>query len=284
MRSIQFKNIGKNWLVWALLLSAAEGGYFVGYLISIPGDEASAVLLGLSLQRLFLVAVLAFAMIVSLVLLAVLIWYQPGQHKVMAWFEHPRVEFVFLLLSLVTLLALMTPAWFGRAGAYFERLQPIFAWVGVGGFTGQRIPRLKGIGERWQIEISAFRKNGLLRSVLFTTGIFAGLWAVIRITEIGLNPDSLYWNEASVPVMTIQIWISFLLTVCASGLAAAVAEKVKAYLVGVCHSAVFMGFCILSLERHPMLASYFAPGPYPPGNMYYPYSDAALYDVAGQYM
>lgn len=284
MRSIQFKNIGKNWLVWALLLSAAEGGYFVGYLISIPGDEASAVLLGLSLQRLFLVAVLAFAMIVSLVLLAVLIWYQPGQHKVMAWFEHPRVEFVFLLLSLVTLLALMTPAWFGRAGAYFERLQPIFAWVGLAGLQVSVFRRLKGIGERWQIEISAFRKNGLLRSVLFTTGIFAELWAVIRITEIGLNPDPLYWNEASVPVMTIQIWISFLLTVCASGWLLPWLKKSKRTWWEYAIPLFLWAFAFFLWNATPMLASYFAPGPYPPGNMYYPYSDAALYDVAGQYV
>ncbi len=270
--------------IGVLGLIALEGMGLARAVLLIPGDEKGTLYFGLSLARLLLVGFLCLGALAALSgMLAA--WIKPRvRAKIQRSLRSRWLAPAALFLAVFAVLALLTPAWFGRQGAYFERLQPVFAWLGLVGIQGLALVWLPGFRERWRNELCVMRASGLLRPVGITALIFAVLWAIVAVTGIGLTPDGYYWNEAGVPVLGIQVLVSLFFVLTVNRLVLARLRPTQLGRMDVLLAIALWGFALLLWLNTPMLASYFAPGPYPPANEYYPYSDAALYDIAGQYV
>ncbi|MGC8857068.1 MAG: hypothetical protein ACP5QU_09735, partial [Anaerolineae bacterium] len=94
------------------------------------------------------------------------------------------------------------------------------------------------------------------------------------------------WYEAGVPVLTAQVWYSLLGVLTGYFLIKKIRVKFTwlsgASLDWLIAGAIWLAAAILWI-RAPLARNFFAPGPYPPGYAYYPYSDAATWDVGGQF-
>jgi len=104
-----------------------------------------------------------------------------------------------------------------------------------------------------------------------------------------LNPDDRYWNVAGVPVLLNQLVLIIFLVLMGD----LILDKMKVRKAGKRTAGVWLDVVICLLlwigaawlwNQAPFSNSFFAEGPYPPNQDYYPYSDAALTDLGGQYM
>ena len=135
------------------------------------------------------------------------------------------------------------------------------------------------------------------RELLFAAGLAMGIllliWVGIAATRIGITPDNRYWNEAGVPVLGFQILLAWTVSlgfalVCFIAGKTKVAGKVARFFstlgldLIIC-LALWITAAIL-WSQSPMDRSYFAPGPYPPNFVFYPYSDAETHDLGAQYV
>ena len=130
--------------------------------------------------------------------------------------------------------------------------------------------------------------SGDKKAFLISIASIAAIWLLIVVTRIGLNPDDRYWNVAGVPVLLNQLVLIIFLVL----LGDLILVKIKAH-TGGRTPGVWLDVVICLLlwvgavwlwNQAPFSNSFFAEGPYPPNQDYYPYSDAALTDLGGQYM
>lgn len=277
-------------------LAAAEGLAALVYLLSIPADPKNVILLGLSLPRL-----LAAAGLLAAFLLA-------GGLTLSAWREAPGlkrgIEKVLgqkrpFYLALGTagllgaagwLLSFMPGYRFMQLEPYFIRLQPLIYWITLVGLqtvffllAGSR--RLHWTRLRQAL---AEQKPGLLLGLAFLAASLA-VWAWVALSGVGLQPD-MFWNKAGVPLLGLQVlpaWAAGLLV-----LAAGIWRKRPAATAGGGQTrldwidlGISLGLWILTALLwlgEPLPHNHFAPGPYPPNHVNYPYSDAAVYDICAQ--
>ena len=130
--------------------------------------------------------------------------------------------------------------------------------------------------------------SGDKKAFLICLASIAAIWLLIVVTRIGLNPDDRYWNVAGVPVLLNQLVLIIFLVL----LGDLILDKIKAH-TGGRTPGVWLDVVICLLlwvgavwlwNQAPFSNSFFAEGPYPPNQDYYPFSDAALTDLGGQYM
>jgi hypothetical protein len=131
--------------------------------------------------------------------------------------------------------------------------------------------------------------SGDKKAFLICLASIAAFWLLIVVTRIGLNPDDRYWNVAGVPVLLNQLVLIIFLVLMGD----LILDKMKVRKTGKRTPGVWLDVVICLLlwvgaawlwNQAPFSNSFFAEGPYPPNQDYYPYSDAALTDLGGQYM
>ena len=131
--------------------------------------------------------------------------------------------------------------------------------------------------------------SGDKKAFLICLASIAAIWLLIVVTRIGLNPDDRYWNVAGVPVLLNQLVLIIFLVLIGD----LILDKMKARNTSKRTPGVWLDVVICLLlwigaawlwNQAPFSNSFFAEGPYPPNQDYYPYSDAALTDLGGQYM
>jgi hypothetical protein len=269
----------------------------IGLMASIPADTKNSLLLGFSPQRIMLIGML-FLGLLAFAVLGWASWRSP------AWAAHfiakltqPRVK--NWLLGILTLLFLV--GWVSSFlpsyrlfpnDAYFERLKPIFYWLTLVLAETLVALILTGYGvypaepnNRWA------QRRRLLSSIGITAAVFALIWCGMLVTRIGIAPDDRFWNEAGVPILGLQALLAWaasliigaLLFTRASTQAAGVRTPFLSGLkLDLLICALLWGAAALFWTQTPMPRSYFAPGPYAPNNVYYPYSDALVYDRGAQ--
>ncbi len=258
------------------------------YAASIPGDEKNALVLGYSLARLTLMGLLLI-----LFLLSSLIGYAAFRGKPLAerlvhiprqprWRQ--RLVFLAGLAFLIGYLAFfMPPYWFGSYHAYFVRLRPLVFWFGLAGLQTFLVFNLPGAGGRLRLLISALRVNrSAVKAITASLGVLVGIWVLIALTGLGIKSEPYFWNEAGAPVLGIQLIFSLLLVLAYSQLGI-IENKNRPWV----DLAAALGLYLLALflwSQVPVMRSYFTPGPYLPGNVFHPFSDAAVYDVSAQYL
>ena len=259
----------------------------IGAVLVIPSDSKSALLFGLSVSRLALTTF-------GLILVLFLAWFSVQSWRDPFWAErcwkvftaNNKASAAFRILSTLVFAAswLLTfvPAYrFEHFESYFVRLYPFLIWFLV--FSGLTV--LVSWFGRNSFDVAAAR--GAIQSrtvaliimlavILFSLA-YQGLGA--RLTS---TPGDEYIYGAGVPVLGIQILLAFVL-----GLLTLQAEWTN-LLSRFKHPDLWIALVIFVLTvalwiREPAPPSYFNPGPYPPNNEYYPFSDASIYDLGSQY-
>lgn len=264
----------------ALLAAVGISGLGAGiWLALLPGEGGP--LLGYSWPR---AALLAALFLPSLVLigLAVKAWRARSERveKAWGWLSRPGLLAAAGLTALLSLTLLLPPYWFGGLAAYYARLRPLLAWLGLSAlFT------LAAVGLQHGLYLSRLREElrgqvSLRRAaaLLALAGIL--VWVLARFTSLG-SPDDRFWHEAGVPVLGVQVLLSLALASVLGWLMRN--HKNRAWFETLLMLGLW-GLAVILWAREPLMRTYFTPGPYPPAMQVYPFSDAAYYDAGGQYL
>jgi hypothetical protein len=274
------------------ILSAVEAIAAIWYILQIPADLKNAVWMGLSAQRLVLIAFLILGMAACLGLAVRCLSKKETCVKSITRFldarRWTRAGFLLLVASGLALwLLVFTPSYqIGSFQAYFERLQPVLIWLALGAFQFILILNL--------IEGKQFNRGSIwqkiwLRPAAWIFGGFLAVWALIGLTGLGLKPDNVHWNDAGAPLLGGQILIAIILGVLVSGiekwLLTRADHKGKDLRKGLDIFLVIIIWAAAAVIwiQEPLPHSFFAPGPYPPNFEPYPFSDAAGYDLSAQF-
>ncbi|MCE1252781.1 MAG: hypothetical protein LWX83_04435 [Anaerolineae bacterium] len=270
-----------------LLLGALEGLACLVWLFLIPADGKNSLLWGFSSQRILLM----FIVLVGAVLTAGLGWFlrlnkfgsSGGLNRIKFWLTHPffGIFLFFLAFSLINIL--LIPDYLWEKNIYlFERLRPLLIWVTL--FVTQGLLALS---------VNRFRSNNFnfydiwrsnKRLIIITFAVFGFLlliWGWMNWSGMGIVPDISFWNDPGVPLMIFQVFICLLAGGCFYLCEPHLLKKHSKLWDGVICLILFITAALI-WNFTQQTASYFAPGPYPPAGEFYPFSDAANYDISAQ--
>ncbi len=305
------KHSFNKYLLWYFSIAylGALGGLI--YLLTIPSDPKNSLFFGYSASRLVLIAFFLSSIVGAFVFALRTRRDQGWVQKLDALlFADIKISnwglvfsgTVFLVTGLVSLVPISR---FGHFAAYAERLQPIILFFVQISFQTiililQRTGRL-----HWKSLASEIRANSLMFWIAAgCMAIFCALWIVVSRTGIGIRPTpQTNWYETGVPVLAIQVVISGLIAAFVAALIAWISGRVKNHPQNSPRVKTKVWGCLKSREavldillsitiwvlaaflwtQAPMAPNFFAPGPYPPDNVYLPYSDAASFDMSAQY-
>ncbi len=278
------------WIAFYFWLLAALGTGALAWTAAIPADEKGAILWGFSAARLVLLA--------GILVLAVLCfgagWVSFHNRQVAKKINDLLTgsksrQSILMGAGALTLMgwlaAFMPPYWFRLYQFYFVRLQPLLVWLGLAGLSALILSGLPGLKTRlagWKNDLKS--QKTFLRAAGITLIVFVVIWLIASATGLGIIAEPYFWDEASVPLLGIQI------VLCAAGtllLERWVLSSEKLKNQRLIKAGVFVAlwlFTFLLWYVTPLKHSYFAPGPRPPNYLFYPYSDAEFYDLAAQYI
>ena len=261
------------------------------YLFSIPADPKNSFIAGYSLPRLVALAGM-LAIFLATAFLAYLAFRSPQRILV---FIDPLMAsrkkkylavLVFAVLFLSAWLVIFIPSYqFANYGAYVDRLRPMLAWLalfslqaGVVLLIKDRVPGQ----EAWQDQKSVLRVWGII------LGIVLLVWGLIAVTGLGNKPDPLYWNQPGVPLLGGQVLFAWLIGIILilGGLNRRITGWLAKIKVNRLDLVIFLIIWLATAfvwTHVPFPGSFFAPGPYPPNQQLYPFSDAAKYDTDAQF-
>jgi hypothetical protein len=274
--------------VYSLLASVSA--FITGCaLFLIPSDPKNHVFLGLSLQRLAMFGGLFFAG-------NLLAFWAVKAYSDVHWAE--RVwAFLFgnktvarglrwgaTVALVMGLMFFAVPSYqFGDSLDYFVRVTPLVVWLTFVSFLIATLAWVEKYGLHWSHFVDTLRaQKKILGVALISMTVFILIWIVIAKTGMGLWVTDGFWYGAGVPILGLQILIAF-----AMGLGVLFLERSTLKVFPAWSDALIFfllwGITAFLWAREPVRSSFFAPGPYPPDNLYHPYSDAALFDVGSQF-
>lgn len=241
-------------------------------------------LFGYSLERILLGAGL-FLTAASLLFLTVKLVQRP-QACDRIWdtaVNHPAggvtlwaVSFVFLLCWI----GLFFPPYriSGSLSEYLVRLHPVLAWLATVCFAAALTLLLARKKEPLSAIFSAnqtvLRTAGVILAALFL------IWAAIALTGLGVRHREDYWYGPGVPLLGLQILFSAILGMFALWSESRGAEKNPRGLDALVCVVIWLVAAWL-WAREPLRPNYFLPDT--AGNVIYPYSDSALFDMGSQF-
>jgi hypothetical protein len=289
------------WLLLYFLAASVEVLAAVIYLSSIPADPKNSVLWGFSLLRLLMIGGM---LLVFLVVAGLSVWVFQNLQKSAVIFGrlcagrlYSVILFLAAALFILAWVTCLTPSyWFGTWGAYLERLRPPMVWLLLASFQtlalfllpGRAIRQASFIQPSQEISGRVWHEQGkVLRASGVAAGLLLLLWGFIALTRLGIKPDPLSWNEPGVPVLGLQVMLAWIV-----GFGLILLETRNPFKGSSSKRLARMDWMVffaiwvaaaLAWNLTPFHGSFFAPGPYPPSNEFYPFSDAAKYDVAAQF-
>ena len=177
-----------------------------------------------------------------------------------------------------------------RTALYFSGFSPYAVWLLLLSIQTPIALRLLRFGS----DLTVFKpyRNAYkpVLVVLLLVFILAGWMAW---TRVGLEPDIIAWGDPGVPVLPAQVWLA--LAIVFSGLAVyrlgkyfrgrsswAPGLQLPAGSIDVAICLLLWVVAVWRWQATPLNPSFFAPKPLPPNNEFYPYSDAAVYDLSAQ--
>ncbi len=122
--------------------------------------------------------------------------------------------------------------------------------------------------------------------------LLLGVWLFVAVTKIGITPDVAFWNEASVPLLGLQVlaalavsfglgWLLSVPRVAAHPFARKSLSRVL--LLDLLLALVVYALAAGLWMAEPQRQSFNAPRPSPPTYEFYPLSDSTSYDLGAQY-
>lgn len=262
------------------VLALLEGAWVLQQYVSQPSESDAAFLLGFSLFRWILLAFIFLMMGGILLLLAGSFKETWSSSRVGNFFQRTlatKATFWVLLSWIVLMwLALFTSErYLGLFDSYRDRLVPLLWW-----FTFLAVQAMlsllyvKSIGLKLIHEYRDVFIPGFVALILF--GLFVGVTA---FTGLGLNPDPIYWQNAGVPILLIQVSAAW-----ACGLIfnrfiirSKTPQPVRLDLF-VCVG--LWALASLLWLSQPSRPSYNSLAPNPPNFQSYPFGDSIIYDIA----
>ena|GEM_PF-16940 len=279
--------------------SLASLGALVGlnHLLTIPSDPKNQILFGYSSSRLgliffFIVAIISTAYF-ALKSWRNLRWAQKterllfGEIKTTLW----GLSISGIVFFIFGLFLLIPSNQFAGFVVFAERLRPFAIYIAQISF--QTIIFLR---RNQCLDWEALKRELIAhRRTLWIGGgclaVFAGIWGLISRTGIGIQPNTrTYWYETGVPVLAIQMLFVGIIASAVSHLISwilrkysVIQEKHSKWLIILLGAGIW-GLAAFLWNQAPMPRNTFwAPGPFPPGNAYLPYSDAATFDIYAQF-
>ena len=280
---------------FSLALLGALGGLI--RLLLIPSDPKNSFLLGYSSTRLVFILFFLIA-IISTAYFALKTWRNPQwTQKIETLFFGRQTttnrglgisSTVFIFSVFLFLLSFYQ---FKPVVASAERIRPFIGYLALVSFQTTLLILHRGHRFHWKSlvrEIQAHRLTAWIGGGCLA--IFAGLWMVILLTGVGIQPTAkTNWYETGVPILGIQVLMAGLSAAAAAGLIAWLSQKVPGLQekhskwIDILLALGIWGLAAFLWSQAPMPPNFFAPGPFPPGSAYLPYSDAATFDLYAQY-
>jgi hypothetical protein len=269
-------------------LAGLEGILAMIWLLTLPGSWLSLSRLALVVPGLLLSLALGGAALSS--------WRRPGwgQRWVTRLGEQARRDGIYGMalglcaLIFVICLNLLLVHWMNTdqyVQAYLARLAPYALWallvslqtaIAVGGLRSGTQPIALG-GQRKTIAAS-----------MIALALLLILGAFIAVTRLGLAPDQVAWGDPGVPLFGWQIVLALAITLVSLWAGRALLSLAKRASGTIDRRVDFLiclvlwGAAVWRWGVEPLRPSYFSPDPLPPTNEFFPYSDAANYDLAAQ--
>lgn len=252
-------------------------------LFKIPSDQKNAFILGLSLERVVMLALFAFIALASLITAIIFKKNQQKNSFLETKIKASKTQ-IKRIASITAILAggllLMPDYRFGQFSAYFHRLRPFLFLLFWASFSAALLLIILVDGNIFKRVKDYFRQITGKPFFIFL-GFFLLIVLFIYGSGWGIVAGKEAWYGNAVPVESLQVvlLIGFLLFL--SPFTTKIG-KVKLFRNRVFLFFLIWGIAAFTWSMAPMQAHFFAPGPYPPNYEYYPYSDALLNDVAAQ--
>ena len=265
-------------------------------LLLIPADPKNALIWGFSFYRLAFLFIFLF---LSVACFIIAIYTKINSEKIKQKFHNVKIDQtlkIVLGVFIFSILFLLTPPYqFYQFRDFSIRLQPGFFWLSAA--SGLLLIPLGLIRYGWHgktfIQSIRSYKTSLI-ALVFILILFISIYAFICLSQIGVKPDIMLWNENGIPLLLSQVLVSIVASLFLGRILH------KCYLFA-CEKNINLLKLIFKKKNQTILVflliwvlvaifwlttpaskSYFAPGPYPPNNVAYPFSDASLYDVSAE--
>ncbi len=279
-----------------LLLASLEACAGIVSQLAVPSDPENQFILGYSLSRLILIAAF-FLTFAWLAMLAWRAWRDPNRAE-RIWnhaFSSPqritRLLWVFGAALALLITVLLIPLYrFGGLEVYVARLRPGLWWGAL--VSAQTLIVLGFVGRQPLQKIPAlatWRKPVLTIGVVLLVLVLTGGWAIRSLGEV--PPGLLQWAPAGVPLLSGQVWLIGWLTIAITAGGAFLRrawisrqkERGRKW-----NPDLLIGLGIWALTAALWASvrlppNFFFPGPYPPGDVVYPYADAASWDTGAHF-
>ena len=276
-----YKQISNRAFSLGLLVTALEGLVAVFFLVREPSEAGSVFAFGLSPERL-LIAIGVFLLALLFVAAAAYFYRRISWNKSITirpnLLRYVLASVFILEIVLLHLLFLIPGYYLSTLSAYLFRLRPVLVWFAF--IFAQAFIFLAYFGGLSLGNLKEWRWG---KPVIVALAVIGMVWGLIAITGIGIIPDDFYWNVAGVPLLPWQVWAAVGVVLCGWFLYNQFVLKKR--FAQISSLVIFFGIWIIAAIiwiRTPFVPAFNAPGPYLPSKGFYPFVDAALFDLGAQ--
>jgi hypothetical protein len=274
---------------------------FCGFLIlTIPTDPKNWFIFSLSLRRIAMIAFFAISAVLPVFLLIKLL----GKRKqkvvtIISGFVNKK----FIPYLAIVLLITLTTSWYltfisntipNNWMAFYTRIQPFLIWSFLFSLVNIFVLLILRVGFQRVNFLQQWRINRRIYIAgLVSFFILIAIWLFIIITKYGITPigfETGFWVRNGVPVLNAQILITSVSLLIIYYLVYKVFHP-NSLLPIKTNRAINIGIFILIWIiasavwiATPQPTSLYNPGPVQPGNDFYPWSDAQVYDNCAQFV
>lgn len=276
----------RQW-VWFFLFLSIQSIPVLYWIASLPADPKNSLILGFSLARLALLAVILF---LGVIFLAAARVSAMKESRLQSIFEERWRDGSFFYWLQGTAIFSSVMAWIflvilrsginGGNDALYIRFQPFLIWIIALGWQAGIWLWIRFFG--WHPD-RLIRFGPIFKSSAITAGTLLFLAIFIVLTGWGIVPDIFFWGNPGVPLLAWQVWLSLaagftLLTLLVSFPVLRVKQKRLDWIIGAGLFLLAVGLWLLT----PIPTSFFFPTPREPAFLHFPYSDAGFYDYSAQ--
>jgi 4-amino-4-deoxy-L-arabinose transferase-like glycosyltransferase len=275
-----------------LLLAVIGGSIALWVLLREPSEAQAAILLGFSLPRLLILAVIILVLLSSVFLFLRSLrddfWTSRIGGALRDAFMGTWLAAILLVLSLALYFSLfMTDQRLGSLASYRARLYPLLVWLAA--LVGQLFITLLAVRAYGS---GFFRQHREVLSKTLLVFIVLGLLVLfIAISKVGLTPDVVYWQDAGVPLLLEQVLFAWGIGVGFYVLfdkLESSTQKTTFSLLKRVNSNLILAIAIWGLASavwllQPQRYSYNSLEPKAPNFQSYPFGDSIYYDIHAQY-
>jgi len=191
---------------------------------------------------------------------------------------------VMSLASILSFYIILSPFKFTDqfVQARLERILPLSIWLFF--FSLQNVVIFPQLKTPTNSKVTEGLKFACWRPTFIAFGCLVAVATLISITDIGLKPDRVGWDNPGVPLLGTQIVFASFLAILFCGLVSFVERRFgwKISRIDIVVAIVIWIIAVWSWQSQPLNPTFFSPTPRAPNFETYPYSDAATHDVGAQ--